>query len=332
MTKQAKLYPADILPLADAAPPVEIVIPFGKLAYTKGDDTGTLEVNEAFADAVVADFARRGKELVIDYEHATLSGDPAPAAGWVDSVAKTAAGIVCRVKSWTDKAAAHLSAREYRYFSPVVYNPGGRPGIHSLALTNHPALHGLPPLVAVDSADNQQQEIHTMTEIQDIAQKLEVAPLALADGNPDVKGTLAAIMAKVSEMMDAIYGLRSFLALNDCASLDAVTAKIAAAAAEKAEVEKKLALHDAEKAVAQAFADRKLVEAQRTWATDFATSQPQAFADFVANAPAVVPAAVPPLKEEPAKELALNDAQRRILKNSGINPDEFQSTNNSKGA
>jgi phage I-like protein len=321
----AQIFRADILPLADAAtPPVEITIPFGRLEYTKGDARGAVVVDDAFADAVIADFDRRGKEIVIDYEHATLSGDPAPAAGWIDSVTKGAAGIVCRVKSWTDKAGAFLAAREYRYFSPVIYRPEGKPGLHSFALTNHPALHGLPPLVAVDSQTHEKETPRMELEIQELAKRLEVAPLALADGNPDVKGTLAGIMSKVEEMMQALYNLRAFLTLHDAPSLDGVTAKIKSAA-------EAVALHDAEKAVAQAFADGKLVEAQRGWALGFAKTTPQAFADFAATAPRVAPAAVPPLKEEPTNgTLALSDAQKKILKNSGLTPEDV-TPNTNKG-
>ncbi len=41
------------------------------------------------------------------------------AAGWIEELTwEDGKGIMARV-AWTDKAAAHLAAREYKYFSPV---------------------------------------------------------------------------------------------------------------------------------------------------------------------------------------------------------------------
>jgi phage I-like protein len=298
----------DILPLADSAtPPTELLIPFGELAYTKGENRASVTVDGAFADAAIADFTKRGKELVIDFEHATLTGQPAPAAGWIDRLEKTAAGLVCHVKAWTDKAGAFLAAREYKYFSPVIYRPEGKPGLHSFALTNHPALHGLPALVAVDDQDtNETQENRTMNEhLQSIAVALGLAPLALSDGKPDESATAAAILAKIGE--------------------NATTAKALA---------DKLALHDAAELVGKAFADGKLIEAQREWAMKFAANNPQAFADFAANQPKVCPgpAAAAAVKQDKAEPLALTDDERMILKNSGIDPEQYLTELKKKGA
>jgi hypothetical protein len=62
----------------------------------------------------------------------------------------------------------------------------------------------------------------------------------------------------------------------------------------------RLALIDAEKAVAAAFEARKLTEGQRDWALGYARTNPQGFADFVAKAPQSVPS--------PAASVSLADA------------------------
>ena len=112
---------------------------------------GSYLVDEESFALVQAEFARRGLDLVIDYEHQTLGDGPAPAAGWVrELVFDPAAGILARVE-WTDRATGHLSAREYRYFSPVFWvdkKTGRLCGLHSVALTNTPKHNRQLPLVA----------------------------------------------------------------------------------------------------------------------------------------------------------------------------------------
>jgi phage I-like protein len=83
--------------------------------------------------------------VVVDYEHQTLSGHKAPAAGWIKELTARDDGLWARV-AWTDAARGHLAAREYRYFSPVLrLEPETRRPLALLhaALTNTPAINGL---------------------------------------------------------------------------------------------------------------------------------------------------------------------------------------------
>jgi len=111
----------------------------------------------AFA-ALKANTPHQAGDLVIDYEHQTLNkeqnGQPAPASGWfnIDDVQyRPGQGLFIKPR-FTDNAIAHLSAKEYRYFSLVFgYDKAtGRPQfIHSAALTNRPGVDGLQPLAAL---------------------------------------------------------------------------------------------------------------------------------------------------------------------------------------
>lgn len=111
----------------------------------------------AFA-ALKANTPHQAGDLVIDYEHQTLNkeqnGQPAPASGWfnIDDVQyRQGQGLFIKPR-FTDNAIAHLSAKEYRYFSLVFgYDKAtGRPQfIHSAALTNRPGVDGLQPLAAL---------------------------------------------------------------------------------------------------------------------------------------------------------------------------------------
>ena len=93
--------------------------------------------------------AERGVDLVVDYEHQTLTGDRAPAAGWVKELFAEDGHIKARVE-WTLPAKQYLENKEYRYLSPVITvrkSDNKATGLHSLALTNTPGLAGMTPIV-----------------------------------------------------------------------------------------------------------------------------------------------------------------------------------------
>ena len=96
-----------------------------------------------------AQIAERGVDLVVDYEHQTLTGDRAPAAGWVKELFAEDGHIKARVE-WTLPAKQYLENKEYRYLSLVITvrkSDNKATGLHSLALTNTPAIAGMTPIV-----------------------------------------------------------------------------------------------------------------------------------------------------------------------------------------
>lgn len=94
--------------------------------------------------------------FVIDYEHQTLNtgknGQPAPAAGWFKGLEwREGQGLFMAQIDWTERARSMIAGREYRYLSPVFgfdAQTGAVTYIHSVALTNNPALIGLTDLAA----------------------------------------------------------------------------------------------------------------------------------------------------------------------------------------
>jgi len=123
------------------------LVPFGAW---RGHPIGPFEVGPREAQQILDNHEARGIDLAIDYEHQTLNaegnGQPAPAAGWIDRLEVRESGVWGHVREWTERAAAHLRAREYRYLSPVLLPRSidrvtGRPtGMKLLpvALTNMP--------------------------------------------------------------------------------------------------------------------------------------------------------------------------------------------------
>jgi phage I-like protein len=137
---------------ASPIPETVLIVPWGEVESTNGRFT----VDEESARLVVEAFEAHGCDLPIDYEHQTLGGPytsptgQAPAAGWVQRLeAIPGQGIAAAVK-WTEPAMRQLSARQYRYLSPVaVVRKSDRKlvALHSVALTNKPAIAGMEAIV-----------------------------------------------------------------------------------------------------------------------------------------------------------------------------------------
>ncbi|GFO67888.1 Mu phage protease GpI [Geomonas limicola] len=109
-----ELQPAD----GGGAPEWIELIPAGQIIT--GRD-GRTWINDR-PDMILASFATEGKDLPIDWEHASEikapCGDEAPAAGWIKEMEIRDGAIWGRVE-WTVKGAASITSREYRYISPV---------------------------------------------------------------------------------------------------------------------------------------------------------------------------------------------------------------------
>ena len=139
--------------------PTEIkILPLGMVHSQKGD----FNVDDESFELIRKQFKDRKLDLVIDYEHQTLSDVQAPAGGWIKDLYKGEDAIIAKVE-WTPKAAEYLKNKEYRYLSPVVLvrkRDQKATAIHSVALTNTPAIDGMFALVnSIDIRTFQKEEI-----------------------------------------------------------------------------------------------------------------------------------------------------------------------------
>ncbi|HEV2177363.1 MAG TPA: phage protease [Terriglobia bacterium] len=136
---------------------------------------------------MVRNFAKRKNDMVvIDYEHASeqpqvAQGGPIPAAGWIHSLqvssqlhptagakngrAQSGGGspagtYLTALVEWTPEAKQLIEQAQYRFFSPAIDwaaqdKESGKPQgatLTSGALTNHPFLEELPPIMLTDLA------------------------------------------------------------------------------------------------------------------------------------------------------------------------------------
>ncbi|MDD4978776.1 MAG: phage protease [Gallionella sp.] len=139
------------------------LIPAGIFRATDGRPAGLpgWKLTASNAAAIIQAATLRANDFLIDYEHQTISasknGLPAPAAGWFKRLEwrnGDSGGLFALDVRWTERAAAMIAAREYRYISPVFtfdFKTGDVQGLHSAAITNDPALDGLTDMVAAKS-------------------------------------------------------------------------------------------------------------------------------------------------------------------------------------
>lgn len=330
--------------------PEEIkILPLGHVHTQRGD----FEVDDESANLIREQFQGRKLDLVIDYEHQTLKGIQAPAGGWIEDIYKGQDAIVAKVK-WTERAKEYLSNREYRYLSPVVIvRKKDRKAIeiHSVALTNTPAIDGMFALVnSVDINFEENKEDKKM-DLEKLAASLGLPESATEE---DIEKALAAAQEAlkqnreseeqegteknssggketgedVSKEVVANSTILSLLGLEDGARTeDAVTAimtlKAETGSDEILALKKELQEHHAEEMVQMALKSGKITAAQKDWAKAYALKDKDGFRSFVDKAPVVVPQGNMDLKDAPEFSGG-SGADAMILKNCGISEEDVE--------
>ncbi|MGH9342786.1 MAG: phage protease [Terriglobia bacterium] len=144
---------------ADAAQLREIAVAVPG-SWMRGDHGFSITRNDL--DNMVCNFEKRKNDMiVIDYEHASeqpeiAKGGPVPAAGWIHAL--HANGKLTALVEWTPQAEQMITTGQYRFFSPAIDwgatdKETGEPQgatLTSGALTNHPFLEELPPIMLSD--------------------------------------------------------------------------------------------------------------------------------------------------------------------------------------
>ena len=282
------------------APETITVLPLGHVVSSKGE----FDVDEGSFQAMKAQIAQRGVDLVVDYEHQTLKGVEAPAAGWVKEL-KLEDGNIVAVVEWTPRGAEYLKNKEYRYLSPVVNvrkMDNKAIGLHSLALTNTPAIENMTPIVNSDNFKGG----HENMDMQKLAAALGLGPDATEE---QIMEALQAMVAENKSLKEgkqpgdeatvANKAVCELLGLKAGAPAEDVTAKIMELKGgtidgvnvleELKALKQQNAQRDADEAVTLALKAGKITPAQKDWARSYALADPKGFDAFVEKAPQVVP-------------------------------------------
>jgi phage I-like protein len=133
------------------------ILPAGRFKAEDGrPGNGSWILTQEIGDAIVFAAKASVAEYPIDYEHQSLetskNGLPAPAAGWFKNLEWRDDGLHVTDARWTDRAKDMIDRGEYRYISPVfTYDAKSLvvKALHSLALTNKPALPNLTDLASL---------------------------------------------------------------------------------------------------------------------------------------------------------------------------------------
>lgn len=211
----------------------------------KGHYSGVFRIDSADLEKMKLNFDARKIDLVIDYEHQTLMGCEAPAAGWIKEM-HIRDGKLYGMASWTAKAKEYIKNGEYRYLSPVFNfeavdkKTGAWIGceIESVALTNTPFL----------------DELEEIRANKNFTAKEKNMPENEKNG-----ADVAALKAQYDAQITALK-----------AELETSRSEVAA-----------LGEQLAESAVEGAIVANKLAEGQKQWALSYAKTDLNGFKEFL---------------------------------------------------
>ncbi len=283
------------------------LLPLGQVNLVDGRPPFEVDP-ESLAELVQA-FSGRGTDLVIDYEHQSLKGGQAPAAGWIKDLEVREDGLWAKVE-WTEQAEEYLKRREYRYFSPVLrLDPESRrpQELMNVALTNVPAIRGLTPLVAKwggealttgesrttalemkagEGAGDWQQDGVNPVLAQELKARLGLEPEAPAGSlwrkSVELIQELAHNLglpgeANVSQIKGGVEALKA-----GEKRLEPLQAEVEALKAQLLEM-------TATRTVEEAMMAGKVSPAQKDWALTYCRRDPESFKTYMDKAPRVVP-------------------------------------------
>ena len=327
--------------------PSEIkILPLGRVHSQKGDFT----VDDESVELIRKQFKDRKLDLVIDYEHQTLADVQAPAGGWIKDIYKGDDALIAKVE-WTPKATEYLKNKEYRYLSPVVMvrkRDQKATALHSVALTNTPAIDGMFPVVNSLTIEDYSEGGTTM-DLKEIAKALGLPETATEEEVKKAIEEAGKATQKIKEMEGKGEGstgegadapaevvanstILKLLELDENAKTEDVAASIMAlkaggdktTAATVLALKEKIERKEAEEAVQLALKEGKITAAQTDWAREYALKDADGFKKFMDKAVAVVPQGKMALKDAPDENTKMDDVDMAILKNCGISEEDMK--------
>jgi phage I-like protein len=330
----------------NGAPEKVRLLPLGHVKSQKGD----FDVDEESFRLMKQTFLERGIDIVIDYEHQTLKDVQAPAGGWIKDLSIEDGAIVAKVE-WTPQGKKYLENREYRYLSPVVLvrkSDNKAIVLHSVALTNTPAINGMFPIINSIKFDDYEggndmdilKKFAALLGLGEDAteeQVTEALKAAVADAKKFKEGNENKNPEGGSEAEEKVVSNKvicEMLGLKAGAKTEDVAAAILALKNEKPEgmvsekefkeLKDKIARREAEDAVLMALKAGKLTPAQKDWATQYALKDPEGFRAFVEKAPQSVPMGELDIETKANKEDTFDEATLLICKQLGISEEDLK--------
>jgi phage I-like protein len=301
--------------------------------------SGTIETRDgrgpyrlADPDAVIqASRAKSGRaKMLVDYEHMSFlgksTGAAAIAAGWITGMQARPDGIWALVE-WTEKAAAHIRAREYRYLSPVLlYSPNGTvTRIENVALTNSPNLHEMTALSrqekpAMDPKQNpnpapvySDTTDFTETEMGEIRQLLNLP------GNANASAVIEAVRTLLTSKNNVGVDPSQYVPIGE----------FERAVRDANSLRQGIALSEAQNYVNEKIKSGMLAGAFREWGIDLCTKNKPAFDAFLQKTGTAFSSILEPLKYPSEASLHASQpnspsgVEAEICERMGLTPEQF---------
>jgi len=183
-----------------------------KIGHWKGHNAGEFELSTTDLNQMLFNFKNQGLDIVVDYEHQTLTGEKAPASGWIkhpEGLKIENDTLLAKIE-WTPKAKEAIKNKEYRYLSPVLIQnakdskSGTSIGwyLHSVALTNTPFFKELEPIAAKQKqTEGDNMEKADLEKLQEQNKKLQKQLDAISKENKELKEYAA--KQKVKDAIEA---------------------------------------------------------------------------------------------------------------------------------
>ena len=336
------------------------VLPAGEFRAYDGrpGDVAAWRMDATTARRLQEWMAARGRDLVIDYDHHTLTtgttGQKAIAAGWIKGLEWRAGQGLFATVEWTPAARAHIAAKEYRYISPVfTYDEQGYPlALLHVALTNDPALDGMDEVRlaaasraaagtalggALSSPPAQSLKECNMDELL----KALFALLGLADdaSEEDALAALQEYADAAKANADQVASLTADVTKKDqeVAALKANTggtpdpakfvpvAALSGLQAEVAVLKADARTREVDGMVAAALSAGKLTPALEAWARDLGKQDPKQLKAYLEQAPAIAALSGTQTggRKPDAGNGQLNDDELAVCSAMGLDPKAF---------
>lgn len=294
---------------------VEVIPAPGADGQIKGRDGRSWKMPDA---GVVA--SRLDIPVPVDINHATEllapKGGEAPAQAWVEKL-EARNGALWAKAAWNKSGADKVSAREYRFLSPVfdfVKSTGEIFRLKSVGLVNDPNFS-----LALNSRAG-------TTAPEDVNMKLIAAALKLPETATEAE-IIAAINTRETELSTA----RNAAQTPDLAKFvpradhDAVLARATNAEQKLADQERATQVREVDAEIDAAVKAGKITPATREYhrAMCMAEGGLQKFRDYVKAAPVIVSEGERQHQQAQKQDGALTDQQRAICRNLGISEEEY---------
>ncbi|WP_339863209.1 phage protease [Paremcibacter congregatus] len=278
------------------------LLPLGN--FSGSDGRGPYQINDPKTVIEMTAAHSVGRDLPVDYDHQTefanKNGKPAPAAGWIKEFDAREDGIYGRIE-WTEKAAAAIQAKEFRYISPVFFHTkDGRIGrIDSAGLTNKPNLQ-------MKALSSQQQTLGNDMNLNKLLIKLfgladDATPeqisahaQGLVEGDDQAKAAMSTLTtalglgaeATTDDLVKAVQSVQEKSGSNTPDPDKFVPmAAFKELQTEVKSLQSQSQTNAADSAVEKALADKKITPAMEDWAKSYHKRDPKGFEDYISTAP-----------------------------------------------